>query len=82
MSSLQHVYLDYVTFSSWVLPETLKSGSSLQVFSATSSNNTGTIPDFFGGDSFSRLTTLHLDFNSLEGGLPDSFLGSSIQSLW
>ncbi|KAF5779197.1 putative protein kinase RLK-Pelle-LRR-IX family [Helianthus annuus] len=82
MSSLQHVYLDYVTFSSWVLPETLKSASSLQVFSATSANITGTIPDFFGGDSFSGLTTLHLAFNSLEGGLPDSFSGSSIQSLW
>ncbi|MFS8029453.1 putative protein kinase RLK-Pelle-LRR-IX family [Helianthus anomalus] len=81
MSSLQHVNLDYVTFSSWVLPETLTSASRLQVFSATSANITGTIPDFFGGDFFSRLTTLHLDFNSLEGGLPDSFFGSSIQSL-
>ncbi|KAF5779622.1 putative non-specific serine/threonine protein kinase [Helianthus annuus] len=81
MSSLQYVYLDYVTFSSWVLPETLKSASSLRVFSATSANITGTIPDFFGRDFFSRLTTLHLDFNSLEGGIPDSFFGSSIQSL-
>ncbi|KAJ0491009.1 putative non-specific serine/threonine protein kinase [Helianthus annuus] len=81
MSSLKHVYLDYVTFSSWVLPETLKSASSLQVFSATSANITGTIPDFFGGDYFSKLTTLHLGFNSLEGGLPNSFFGSSIQSL-
>ncbi|KAM0009168.1 putative non-specific serine/threonine protein kinase [Helianthus debilis subsp. tardiflorus] len=81
MSSLQHVYLDYITFSSWVLPETLKSASSLRVFSATSANINGTIPDFFGRDFFSRLTTLHLDINSLEGGIPDSFFGSSIQSL-
>ncbi|MFS8029478.1 putative protein kinase RLK-Pelle-LRR-IX family [Helianthus anomalus] len=81
MSSLQHVYLDYITFSSWVLPETLKSASNLQVFSATSANINGTIPDFFGRDFFSRLTTLHLDINSLEGGIPDSFFGSSIQSL-
>ncbi|KAJ0450329.1 putative protein kinase RLK-Pelle-LRR-IX family [Helianthus annuus] len=82
MSSLQHVYLDYNDFASWGVPDSLKSASSLQTFSATSANITGKIPDFFGGDTFSSLTTLHLSFNSLEGGLPDSFSGSSIQSLW
>ncbi|KAJ0830244.1 putative protein kinase RLK-Pelle-LRR-IX family [Helianthus annuus] len=82
MSSLQHVYLDYNDFASWGVPDSLKSASSLQTFSATSANITGKIPDFFGGDTFSGLTTLHLSFNSLEGGLPDSFSGSSIQSLW
>ncbi|KAK9074906.1 hypothetical protein SSX86_003225 [Deinandra increscens subsp. villosa] len=82
MSSLQHVYLDYITFDSWSIPEGLKSASSLQVFSATSANITGNIPDFFTGDTFSSLTTLHLAFNSLEGGLPNSFSGSPIQSLW
>ncbi|KAI7744028.1 hypothetical protein M8C21_019619 [Ambrosia artemisiifolia] len=80
MSSLQHIYLDYVTLASWQIPDTLKSASSLQTFSATSANITGNIPNFF--DSFAGLTTLHLAFNSLEGGLPESFSGSSIQSLW
>ncbi|XP_023773124.1 receptor protein kinase TMK1 [Lactuca sativa] len=82
MSSLQHVYLDYNGFSSWSIPDSLKSASTLQVFSATSANITGKIPDFFGGDAFAGLTTLHLSFNYLEGGLPSSFSGSSIQSLW
>ncbi|KAI3813865.1 hypothetical protein L1987_18600 [Smallanthus sonchifolius] len=82
MSSLQHVYLDYIGFASWPIPESLKSASTLQVFSATSANITGTIPDFLGGDTFSGLTILHLAFNSLEGVLPASFSGSSIQSLW
>ncbi|KAK1423628.1 hypothetical protein QVD17_18934 [Tagetes erecta] len=82
MSSLQHVYLDYNGFASWIIPDSLKSASNLQVFSATSANITGKIPDFFGGDTFSGLTALHLSFNYLEGGLPESFSGCSIQSLW
>lgn len=82
MTSLQHVYLDYNAFASWSIPDSLKSASTLQVFSATSANITGKIPDFLGGDTFAGLTTLHLAFNSLEGGLPNSFSGSSIQSLW
>ncbi|KAI3700105.1 hypothetical protein L2E82_44722 [Cichorium intybus] len=82
MSSLQHVYLDYNGFSSWSIPDSLKSASTMQVFSATSANITGKIPDFFGGDAFAGLTTLHLSYNYLEGGLPSSFSGSSIQSLW
>ncbi|KAK1439343.1 hypothetical protein QVD17_05159 [Tagetes erecta] len=82
MSSLQHVYLDYNDFASWSIPDSLKSASTLQIFSATSANITGKIPDFFGGDTFAGLTVLHLAYNSLEGGLPSSFSGSSIQSLW
>ncbi|XP_076882248.1 receptor protein kinase TMK1-like [Bidens hawaiensis] len=82
MSSLQHVYLDYNSLASWSIPDTLKSASALQVFSATSANVTGPIPDFFGGDTFAGLTTLHLAFNNLQGPLPASFSASSIQSLW
>lgn len=82
MSSLQHVYLDYNHFTAWSIPDSLKSASTLQTFSATSANITGNIPDFFGGDTFAGLTTLHLSYNFLEGGLPTSFSGSSIQSLW
>ncbi|KAK9065055.1 hypothetical protein SSX86_016438 [Deinandra increscens subsp. villosa] len=82
MSSLQTVFLDYNGFASWSIPYSLNSASGLQVFSATSANLTGKIPDFFGGDTFPGLTTLHLSFNYLEGGLPNSFSGSTIQSLW
>ncbi|KAI3819434.1 hypothetical protein L1987_13270 [Smallanthus sonchifolius] len=73
MSSLQHVYLDYIGFASWLIPESLKSASTLQFFSATSANITRTILDFLGDDTFTGLTTLHLVFNSLEGMLPASF---------
>ncbi|XP_055818742.1 receptor protein kinase TMK1-like [Solanum dulcamara] len=82
MTNLQSVYLDANPFSLWSVPESLKSASSLQTFSAYSANITGKIPDFFGGDTFSSLTNLHLSFNNLEGPLPSSFSGSSIQSLW
>lgn len=82
LTSLQDVYLDYNPFSSWSIPESLVSASALQTFSATSANISGIIPDFFGGDSFVGLTNLHLAFNYLEGGLPKSLSGSSIQSLW
>ncbi|KAL3510356.1 hypothetical protein ACH5RR_029757 [Cinchona calisaya] len=82
MIALQEVYLDYNTFSSWVIPDSIKSSSGLSVFSATSANISGSIPDFFGPDTFSGLTKLHLSYNNLVGGLPRSFSGSSIQSLW
>ncbi|KAJ8530116.1 hypothetical protein K7X08_036951 [Anisodus acutangulus] len=82
MTSLQTVYLDNNPFSPWSVPDSLKSASSLQLFSAMSTNVTGKIPDLFGGDTFPSLATLHLSFNKLEGPLPLSFSGSSIQSLW
>ncbi|XAR65130.1 Non-specific serine/threonine protein kinase [Bertholletia excelsa] len=82
MTSLQAVYLDYNPFSAWSIPDSLKEATTLQVFSATSANLIGTIPEFFGADTFAGLTTLRLAFNNLEGGLPTSFSGSSIQSLW
>lgn len=82
MNSLQAVYLDYNPFSSWQIPVGLKSASTLQMFSATSANISGPLPDFFGPDTFSSLNNLRLSFNYLEGPLPASFSGSSIQSLW
>ncbi|KAI3699091.1 hypothetical protein L2E82_43124 [Cichorium intybus] len=42
----------------------------MQFFSATSAIIIGKIPDFFGGDAFAGLATLHLSYNYLEGGLP------------
>ncbi|KAL7163341.1 hypothetical protein ACSBR2_039439 [Camellia fascicularis] len=61
------------------LGDSIQSASSLKVFSATLSNFTGKIPDYFG---VARLTSLYLAFNNLEGGLPATFLGSSIEQLW
>ncbi|KAK6122440.1 hypothetical protein DH2020_043831 [Rehmannia glutinosa] len=81
MTSLQDVYLDYNPFNSWVIPDGLKSASTLQTFSATSANISGPLPDFFGLKRLS-LTNLRLAFNNLEGPLPSTFAGSSIQSLW
>lgn len=80
MTLLEAVYLDYNPFSSWVLPESLKSADKISEFSADSANLTGEIPDFIG--SFVGLTMLHLAMNYLEGGLPGTLSGSSIQSLW
>ena len=82
MISLQQVSLDYNSFSPWVIPDSLRAASALQVFSATNASISGKIPDFFGGDTFAGLTQLHLAFNLLEGELPKSFSGSTIQSLW
>ncbi|KAL3635916.1 mitogen activated protein kinase [Castilleja foliolosa] len=82
MSSLQDVYLDFNPFKNWVIPDGLKNASTLQMFSATSANIAGPLPDFFGPDTFSSLTSLRLAFNYLEGPLPSTLAGSSIQSLW
>ncbi|CAH1436923.1 unnamed protein product [Lactuca virosa] len=82
MSSLQSVEIDNNPFSSWVIPESLKSASTLQNFSAVSANITGKIPDFFGPDDFPGLVNLHLAFNELEGELPMSLSGSQLESLW
>ncbi|CAA3026101.1 receptor kinase TMK1-like [Olea europaea subsp. europaea] len=82
MTALQQVYLDYNSFSSWAIPDSLKSASTLQKFSATSANISGPLPDFFGGDTFSSLVNLHLAFNYLEGPLPSTLSSSFIQSLW
>lgn len=82
MTSLQAVFLDYNPFSSWVIPDSLKDASALNTFSASSANISGTIPEFLSSSAFSGLTTLHLSFNNLQGGLPSSFSGSQIQSLW
>lgn len=82
LSVLLSVDLDNNPFKGWQIPESLKDASTLQNFSANSANVIGKIPDFFGPDSFPGLVNLHLSFNSLEGGLPESFSGFQIQSLW
>ncbi|KAF5747418.1 receptor protein kinase TMK1 [Tripterygium wilfordii] len=82
MSFLQSVEIDNNPFSSWEIPESIRNASALQNFSANSANVSGKIPDFLGPDVFPSLNILHLAFNRLEGGLPSSFSGSPIVSLW
>ena len=80
MTSLQTVGLDQNPFSPWEFPVSLQEAGSLKSFSANYASISGKIPDAF--QAFPSLTDLHLAFNSLEGGLPSSFSGSSIQTLW
>ncbi|KAJ6312852.1 hypothetical protein OIU77_014391 [Salix suchowensis] len=82
MTSLNSVYLDYNPFESWEIPESLKDASALREFSANGANVIGKIPEFFNSIVFTGMESLHLAFNYLEGGLPLSFSGSTIQSLW
>ncbi|KAI7741096.1 hypothetical protein M8C21_014905, partial [Ambrosia artemisiifolia] len=82
MSSLQSLELDNNPFAKWVIPESIKDASTLQNFSAVNANVIGTIPEFFGSDSFPGLVNLHLAINGLEGGLPMSLSGSQLESLW
>ncbi|KAB5538020.1 hypothetical protein DKX38_015553 [Salix brachista] len=82
MTSLNSVYLDYNPFESWEIPESLKDARNLREFSANGANVIGKIPEFFNSSVFPDMESLHLAFNYLEGGLPLSFSGSTIQSLW
>jgi len=82
MSNLQEVRIDDNPFSQWNIPNTLKDCVALQTFSAQSTGLTGTIPDFFGRDGpFAGLVFLALSDNFLEGALPASLSGSSIENL-
>lgn len=82
MSSLQEVTIDNNPFSQWNIPDSLKDCVALQTFSAQSAGLAGTIPDFFGRDGpFAGLVFLDLSDNFLEGGLPASLSGSSIENL-
>ncbi|WVZ12596.1 hypothetical protein V8G54_017126 [Vigna mungo] len=83
MTNLQSVSIGYNPFSQWGIPESLKDCVALRSFSATSAGLVGKIPDFFGKDGpFPGLVSLILSFNSLEGGLPATFSGSSLETLW
>uniref|UniRef100_A0A7N0ULF8 non-specific serine/threonine protein kinase n=1 Tax=Kalanchoe fedtschenkoi TaxID=63787 RepID=A0A7N0ULF8_KALFE len=83
LSSLGSASLDDNPFEPWTLPESMRDASALQNFSAMNAAVNGTIPSFFGSpDGLSSLSGLQLSFNYLQGGLPDSFSGSSIRTLW
>lgn len=82
MSSLQEVRMDNNPFLQWQVPDSLRDCVALQIFSAESANLVGTIPEFFGKDGpFPGLVYLSLSDNSLEGGLPETLGGSSIENL-
>ncbi|TKY61008.1 Receptor protein kinase TMK1 [Spatholobus suberectus] len=82
MSNLKEVRIDDNPFSQWHIPSTLRDCVALQIFSAQSVGLIGTIPNFFGKDGpFPGLVLLALSGNFLEGELPASFSGSSIENL-
>ncbi|XP_068658707.1 receptor protein kinase TMK1-like [Aristolochia californica] len=81
MSSLTIVVLDHNTqLLNWTIPDALRDCTLLKNFSANSAQIIGTIPDFLGG--MNSLQHLALADNKLEGGLPASFAGSGINTLW
>ncbi|RZC70233.1 hypothetical protein C5167_033352 [Papaver somniferum] len=82
LTSIQAIDLDGNPFTSWEIPDSFKSASTIVNFSANSANIVGKIPDFFDQNSFPALQSFHVANNNLEGGLPKSFATSSIQSLW
>lgn len=81
-SALQTIVIDNNPFAAWQIPDNIRDASGLQEISANRANVTGTIPQFFDGATFPTLRNLHLSGNFLEGGLPETFASSSIQSLW
>jgi len=82
MSNLIEVVIDSNPFPQWQIPSSLKNCLALKLFSANSAGLVGVIPEFFGNDTFPSLTDLKVSYNSLEGNLPNSLSGSSIENLW
>ncbi|KAL7163364.1 hypothetical protein ACSBR2_039461 [Camellia fascicularis] len=80
MTSLESLYLDNNPFSRWLLSDSIQTAWNLRIFSANACNVTGIIPSYFGWHH-RKLRILHLAFNELQGGLPDSFMVGPIQSL-
>ncbi|OIW17339.1 hypothetical protein TanjilG_22451 [Lupinus angustifolius] len=82
MTNLADVRIDYNPFSQWNVPDSLQDCVSLRSFSGMNASFVGRIPGFFGKDGpFQGLVYLALCFNHLEGGLPSSFSGSSMERL-
>ncbi|CAJ2674349.1 unnamed protein product [Trifolium pratense] len=82
LTNLIEVGIDSNPFSQWQIPSSLKNCLALQSFSAVNVSFVGQIPEFFGEQTFPSLTFLSLSFNYLEGNLPNTLSGSSIQKLW
>ncbi|KAJ7954393.1 Receptor protein kinase [Quillaja saponaria] len=83
LTSLEAVEIGDNPFSAWEIPDSLQDATALQNFSANNANITGRLPEFFGRRGpFPSLIHLHLAENNLEGELPTSFAGSSLQTIW
>ncbi|CAL0314907.1 unnamed protein product [Lupinus luteus] len=82
MTNLIDIRIDYNPFSQWNIPDSLQDCVSLTSFSGMNASFVGKIPGFFGKDGpFQGLVYLALCFNSLDGELPHSFSGSSMERL-
>ncbi|XP_054823811.1 receptor protein kinase TMK1-like isoform X2 [Prosopis cineraria] len=79
MTMLQEVRIGNNPFLPWSIPHSLKDCVALQTFAASNASLFGTIPEFVG--TMPGLVSLLLNSNSLEGGLPASFVNSSIEEL-
>ncbi|XP_045808747.1 receptor protein kinase TMK1-like [Trifolium pratense] len=82
LTNLIEVGIGYNPFPQWQIPSSLKNCLALKKFSANNASFVGQIPEFFGTVTFPSLTDLLLAYNSLDGNLPNSLSGSSIQTLW
>ncbi|GAU20412.1 hypothetical protein TSUD_12300 [Trifolium subterraneum] len=83
LTNLIEVTIDFNLFSKWQIPSSLKNCLALKKFSAMNANLVGEIPELlFGTETLSSLTDLMLSYNFLEGNLPNSLSGSTIETLW
>lgn len=83
LTSLQVLSLDHSPLNKstgWQIPPELENSGQLMNLSLIGCNVAGPIPDFLG--RMASLTHLKLSYNKLTGGLPASFHGSSLQTLW
>lgn len=64
----------------WTIPQDLTQSSGLVTLHASGANIIGPMPDFFG--SLPSLQNVRLSYNNLNGSLPASLGGSSVQTLW
>ncbi|KAL6192626.1 hypothetical protein ACLB2K_033712 [Fragaria x ananassa] len=81
LTSLRDFVIDNNPAAAWTIPDNIKEATQMATFSATNVSVTGKIPEFFGSSYMVSLTDLRLGRNQLEGGLPNSFSGSGIQTL-
>ncbi|KAK4778237.1 hypothetical protein SAY87_018424 [Trapa incisa] len=82
LTSLQALSINYnPNLKPWTITEVDLVGSpSLVSLYASNSNIIGSLPDFF--SSFPSLQHVRLSYNNINGSLPPSLGGSSVQTLW
>lgn len=83
LTSLLEIALDQNPLnktSGWTIPQDLQSSTQLRNLSLIQCNVAGKLPDFLG--TMPMLSTLKLSYNSLSNEIPESFAGSSLQTIW